>query len=108
MPEEEVPEEVVPEEVVPEEVVPVEVVPMEMGGMAAEPGEKPGRLPDQSPAAWASPRAARRSRNLPASSGCSPRIRASVEAAAVCSLTFTSPKDLSMGPATRSTSCIRP
>lgn len=62
----------------------------------------------QSPAACASPRAANLSRSLPASSGRKPRMRASVDAAAVWSLTFTSPKERSMGPATTSTSCIRP
>lgn len=62
----------------------------------------------QSPAACASPRAASLSRNIPASSGRNPRMRASVEAAAVWSLMLTSPNARSIGPATTSTSCIRP
>ena len=60
------------------------------------------------PAAFASPRAASRSRSRAASSRSSPGIRASLAAAAVCSFTVASRKARSTGPAVTSTNCIRP
>ena len=62
----------------------------------------------QSPLAWASPSWVRRSRSSEAVAGRRPQTLASVVAAAVCSLTWTRPKERSMGPASTSTSCIRP
>ena len=78
--------------------------------------ERPGAVRDGArrwwevhiPAERASPWAARRSRSRAASTGVSPGIPASVVAAAVCNLTVAKPMARSIGPATRSTSCIRP
>ena len=67
----------------------------------------PGRAGHR-PAAFASPSAARRSRSRAASSRSSPGIRASLAAAAVCSLTVASRNARSTGPAVTSTNCIRP
>ncbi len=70
-------------------------------------GHVPGRAGHR-PAAFASPRAASRSRSRAASSRSSPGIRASLAAAAVCSLTVASRNARSTGPAVTSTNCIRP
>ena len=102
-----------PEVAYQEAVVAVEACPEETAhGTAVAGGSWAGcseeALTSQSPAACASPSAANRSRNLPASSGLNPRMRASVDAAAVWSLMLTSPKARSIGPAATSTSCMRP
>ncbi len=66
------------------------------------------RLGRHRPAAFASPRAASRSRSRAASSRSRPGIRASLAAAAVCSFTVASRNARSTGPAVTSTNCIRP
>ena len=60
------------------------------------------------PAVLSSPRAARRSRSAAASGGKRPGMVASVVAAAVCNCTVAIPSQRSMGPARRSTICMRP